>query len=166
MRYMRQILAGNIKPARMIGSACGKNNFPHAIRLPLSARRRRSEYEAFILSLDRDNRLIGIDLQIKLRDDRSQIRQIFLARGLGLISRHQRHAGNRDSLVGAEKSCLRRKPGDRVANLLRIKVNVIDAGALQCDRQLNSDRPGADDGQLGCFHVRKLCYQKPTWLLR
>ena len=59
-------------------------------------------------ALDAHDRLVCVDLQIELQNDRAEIRQVFLARAFGLIGRLQRHAGDGDALVRAEESRLGR----------------------------------------------------------
>ncbi len=116
--------------------------------MTLPTRRRSCERKTIPIAIDVLNGLIGIDAQVELLDDAPQIRQILLARGLVLIGRLQRHTGDRDAVVGREKPRLRREPTDRICDLPRVELHVVDPRALESDGELQANRASTDDGDI------------------
>ena len=62
------------------------------------------------------------------------------------VGRFQRDAGDGDTLVRAEEFRLGGEPGDGVADLLGVEVEIADAVLLGGNGDLQADRAGADDG--------------------
>jgi len=96
-------------------------------------------------TLDRDHRLVAVDLEIELLDHAAQVGQVLLAGDALLVVVLDRHAGNCKPLGGAEKTGIARPPGQRVADLVRVELNIVQAGAFEAGRQFQADRAGPDD---------------------
>ena len=150
---VRQFFTGNMEPSRVIRPAGGQHELVHAVSF-LPAARVGGQNERIGDPIDADNRLVGPHVQVELLDDAAQVGEILLARGLGLVGRLQGDAGDGDPLVAAEEARLRREPGNRMSDLPRVEVQIIDRRFLQRDGQFNADRPGPDDPDLGllAFH--------------
>ena len=93
----------------------------------------------------RGHRLVGVDAQVELLDHAAQVGHIFLAGDALLVVVLDRHAGNRQPFGGAEKAGVARPPGHGVGDLVRVEVDIVDAGAAQAGRQFDPDGTGADD---------------------
>jgi hypothetical protein len=85
-----KIFTRNTEEVRTVHVADGEDDMR---RVPLSIHEK-----AVGVAFDRCDSHAGLDLEVELQDDRSQIGQILLARGLRLIERLQGHAGDGDAL--------------------------------------------------------------------
>src|SRR5271170_7894398 len=147
MAHMRQVFAGDVQSAGALGAASGEDELVHFVA-GLPRRGTGRDLKSVAGSLNSGHWLKSSHSQVELLDDAAEIIQIFLAAGLGLIDRLQRHAGDGDAFVGTEKSRLRREPGDRVADLTGFEMQHAQASALEGDVQLQPDRAGSDDSDI------------------
>ena len=145
---MRQILARNVQVVWCVHVARRQNDGA-AVHLTPAAARLGGDHEAVAHAPDICHRLIGVDLQVELLGHAAQIDEILLAGGAPLGGILDRNAGNLDTLGGAEKGRVARPPGDGMAQLARVELHIIDAGALQTSRQFQPDGPRADDHYVG-----------------
>ena len=101
-------------------------------------------------------RLAGHDVPFRIDAEAVQVKELArLAAGASdMTDLLERLAiQDRDALVGAEETRLRGEPGDRVGDLLRVEVEIVDAGLLQGDGQFDADGSGPDDADVSVFAV-------------
>jgi len=142
-----QILAGDLQTVRPVHVAAGQHHAAgHGGALAGLGLGRQEK--AAGRALDVHHRLVGVDAQVELLDDAAQIGQVLLAGSAPLDRVLDRHARDLDALGGAEEGGVARPPGHGVADLLRVEVQILHPQPLQAHRQLDADRPRADDGDL------------------
>ena len=132
---VRQVFAGDVEPARVVGPA-GDEDEPAGRGSPRRAARRAGRQQERRRRGDRGRSMprparrcsLQVELARRPRGGRPGIPRGCTCR---LVRRLQRDAGDRDPLVGAEEARLRREPRDRVADLFRVEVEVVDPRALR-----------------------------------
>src|SRR4051794_5875844 len=142
---VRQLLARNVEHTGRMKRADGDDHLFDAIPM-FAVDGLRHQFEAAPDSRRIHDALVGPDLQSELHHQRAQIREVLLARDLLLRRRLNRNPGQPEPVRARMKQHLDRIPGDGRPDLPRIKLDVVDPELLERNRELEPDRPRADDG--------------------
>src|SRR5690606_16273770 len=161
VRDVRQVLAGDVQAARAGHAAARHDDVPRPVHVP-RGERLSVQLKAAVAALNRFDLLVGVERDVELLDDRTQVGEIVLRRDAPLLDGRDGHTGYRDALRRAEELGLVRPAGEGLADLPRVEDDVVRTGALEAHGQLKADRPGADDGDVvqavvGLRHVPYPC---------
>jgi hypothetical protein len=165
--HVGQLLPRHAEPPRAVHVPDGQHDAPGEELLAARLRRRalaaarllgaadavvarhRREHERTVGAVHPHHALARAHPEVELLDHRAQVGQVLLPCRLRLVRDGERHARDLQPLGAREDLRARRPPLDGRPDLAGLEVLVRDARALQRDRELEADRPGPDDGDVG-----------------